>query len=198
MACGIVPGLHLRKTLKSDPQALAMATGRCAQAGIWEGWGKAFPGCWGLKDVHVPQVRTPPPAMQGTGGGEGGAGETEGRKCFSSSIGNNNTGGPGCAGKGSSAWGLEKVPLQEVLKWRAGKCWRQIGGKTQEGPGTQLGLCPSSPSSPVSLSGDRKGQRGGAMCLKMHSLLSVSTQLLGTVSSALHPGVHTPKLQPQP
>lgn len=50
----------------------------------------------------------------------------------------------------------------------------------------------------VSLSGDRKGQRGGAMCLKLHSLLSVSTQLLGTVSSALHPGVHTPKLQPQP
>lgn len=44
----------------------------------------------------------------------------------------------------------------------------------------------------------RKGQRGGAMCLKLHSLLSVSTQLLGTVSSALHPGVHTPKLQPQP
>lgn len=35
---------------------------RCAGAGIWEGWGKAFPGCWGLEDV--PQVRTPlpPPA----------------------------------------------------------------------------------------------------------------------------------------
>lgn len=50
----------------------------------------------------------------------------------------------------------------------------------------------------VRLSGDRKGQRGGAMCLKLHSLLSVSTQLLGMVSSVLHPGIHIPKFQPQP
>lgn len=90
-----------------------------------------------------------PLALQGRAGGRGR--KRERRKCFSSSIGNNNIGGPGCAGKRGAAWGLEKVPLQEVLltchKERTERCWKLREGKTQAWHCSHLGLCPSSPSS---------------------------------------------------
>lgn len=128
--------------------------------------------------------------------GERREGEIEGRKCFSSSIGNNNTGGPG------SAWGLETVPpagSASNIPQVEGR--KMLGAESRESTRGALqpsGALPFQSFLLVSLSRGTKGQRGAAICLKLHGLLRASTQLLATVSSAARLGVHTPKFLPQP
>lgn len=77
MAC--VPGLHLWKTLKSDPQALAMAPAQVCRSWNLGRVGESFPWLLGTppRQDSLPPSCKSPLAMQGTGEGKGRGGRGE-------------------------------------------------------------------------------------------------------------------------